>query len=88
MYHFFSFGHFTYINSLFDRYLAGLVGYLDVASEIIRMEGVIIYDGDSLEILMEIDGTQAPDGKHVLENIGIELYRYKSYRFMEIWFIK
>ncbi len=67
---------------IFNRYLAGLVGYLDVASEIIRMEGVIIYDGDSLEILMELDGTQAPDGKHVLENIGIELYRYEKFCFL------
>ena len=52
------------------RYLAALTGFLQLASELVTIEGVVIYNSDTLEMLHEFP-TASPNR----ETMAIELYR-------------
>ena len=52
------------------RYLAALTGFLQLASELVTIEGVVIYNPDTLEMLQEFP-TTSPNR----ETMAIELYR-------------
>lgn len=59
--------------SLISRHLAALTGFFELRSELVTIEGVSVYNSDTLELLQKFSSVLPS-----LDTLGIELYRYES----------